>query len=243
MELLLALQGANAFFVGGPPRDVERDFKNYCLCMGYSEANWVPPSRQKKGQRPPLASTMGPRSLRTQVDITCWTMLESIRKALGGSCSRKIIWRMPPECQEHPPHPRLRSSCTTERQRRLGWHNEDGSCVPRAAVFRPYNRLGCRIRVNFLDQLQQEQQGGPVPAAELLNRHGEDREHAACQYLEYAGDRFESHEPALRNEVSPRPRNRQTSNVVTNYPWWISQTTVPRGRQLRSPCRSTPSRS
>ncbi|RYP73601.1 hypothetical protein DL771_003489 [Monosporascus sp. 5C6A] len=70
MELLLALQGANAFFVGGPPRDVERDFKNYCLCMGYSAANWVPPSRQKKGQRRALASATGPRSLKTQADVS-----------------------------------------------------------------------------------------------------------------------------------------------------------------------------
>ncbi|RYP82500.1 hypothetical protein DL770_005560 [Monosporascus sp. CRB-9-2] len=70
MELLLALQGANGFFVGDPPRDVERDFKNYCLCMGYSAANWVPPSRQKKGQRRALASKTGPRSLKTQADVS-----------------------------------------------------------------------------------------------------------------------------------------------------------------------------
>ncbi|RYP13099.1 hypothetical protein DL765_007048 [Monosporascus sp. GIB2] len=70
MELLLALQGADAFFVGGPPSDVERDFKNYCLCMGYSAANWVPPSRQKKGRRSPLASTTGPRSLKTQAEVS-----------------------------------------------------------------------------------------------------------------------------------------------------------------------------
>jgi hypothetical protein len=70
MELLLMLQGPNTFFVGGPPCDAERDFKNYCLCMGYSAANWVPPSRQKKGKRAPIASAAGPRSLNTQADVS-----------------------------------------------------------------------------------------------------------------------------------------------------------------------------
>lgn len=70
MELLLLLQGPDGFFVGGPPRDVERDFKNYSLCMGYSAANWVPPNGRKKGRRPPLVSAAGPRQLVTQANVS-----------------------------------------------------------------------------------------------------------------------------------------------------------------------------
>ncbi len=63
IELLLLLQGPDSFFVGGPLYDVERDFKNYSLYMGYSAANWVPPNRRKKGHCPPLISAVGPQSL------------------------------------------------------------------------------------------------------------------------------------------------------------------------------------
>ncbi|RYP56968.1 hypothetical protein DL769_009783 [Monosporascus sp. CRB-8-3] len=90
MELLLALQGDNAFFVGGPPRDVERDFKNYCLCMGYSAANWVPPSRQKKGQRKALASTTGPRSLKTQADVSMRFMQLLGTEQTGGMTTEDV---------------------------------------------------------------------------------------------------------------------------------------------------------
>ncbi|EPE09289.1 hypothetical protein F503_07065 [Ophiostoma piceae UAMH 11346] len=72
MELLRMLQGDKGFYVGGPPATAEADFKNFCLFMGYSASNWVPPSKSKrnKGGKRAAASRAGPRSLSTQAPVT-----------------------------------------------------------------------------------------------------------------------------------------------------------------------------
>lgn len=59
MELLIALHGAEKFFVGDPPEDLEGYLKRYLLSMGYSAT--VLPSNRRRGAA--IASARGPRAL------------------------------------------------------------------------------------------------------------------------------------------------------------------------------------
>ena len=61
MELLIALHGTEAFFVGDPPKDLEGYLKRYLLSMGYSATVFA--SNRRRGAA--IASTKGPRALPT----------------------------------------------------------------------------------------------------------------------------------------------------------------------------------
>ncbi len=69
MDLAFKMQTTTGFFVGQPPIDGEGCFKNFCLCMGCSVANWAP-HRRDAGHRSPLASKAGPRCLREQGNVS-----------------------------------------------------------------------------------------------------------------------------------------------------------------------------
>ena len=59
MEMLIALQSPEQFFIGGAPKDPEGYLKRFCLSMGYSVTAFA--SNRRKGA--PVASARGPRGL------------------------------------------------------------------------------------------------------------------------------------------------------------------------------------
>ena len=59
MEMLVALQSAEKFFVGDPPKDLEGYLKRFLLSMGYSATAFA--SNRRRGAA--IASTRGPRGL------------------------------------------------------------------------------------------------------------------------------------------------------------------------------------
>ncbi len=89
MEILLALQGADGFFVGGPPRDTERDFKNYCL-HGVLGSKLGAAQPAEKGRRRALASGSGPRSLKMQADVSM-RFMQLLRTGQGSGMTMEDV--------------------------------------------------------------------------------------------------------------------------------------------------------
>ena len=96
MRLVRMLQGNRGFFVGKPPKNADAHFKNYGLFMGYSAANWVPPSRRNRSSsNGAIVSAAGPRSFKTQGAVTLITMAhlagERSQKGRGGGLTTEDV--------------------------------------------------------------------------------------------------------------------------------------------------------